>query len=76
MKTLCEIEQNTEYIITVVKAEEPVRSRLVSMGFARGGRVMLLKKSAGAQTYHVKIEDSEVALRKEEAMLIFVKSKK
>ncbi len=73
MKTLCEIEQNREYIISKIKAVEPVLSRLMSMGFAKGSRITLLKNTAGKQTYQVKIEDSEVGLRAEEAKLVFVR---
>lgn len=76
MKTLCEIEQNKEYIISKVKAIEPVLSRLMSMGFTKGSKITLLKNTAGKQTFQVKIEDSEVGLRAEEAKLVFVKADK
>lgn len=76
MKTLCEIELNKEYEVVKLIAQEPTLSRLISMGFAKGSKVKLLKSSARKQTFQYKIEDSEIALRLEEAKHIYVKSEK
>ena len=74
MKNLTQIEIQKQYIVVKVKAEEPILSRLVSMGFARGSHVQVLKNTATRQTYKIRVEDSEVALRREEAELVFVKN--
>jgi len=76
MKNLTQIDTQKQYEISKVKADEPILSRLVSMGFAKGSHVVVQKNTATKQTYKILIEDSEVALRREEAELVFVREQK
>lgn len=73
---LTEVKYGQEYTIEKVKAEEPLKSRLLSFGFAKGNRVIVTQYTLTKQTYDVKVEDSQVALRSEEAMSILVEESK
>jgi Fe2+ transport system protein FeoA len=73
---LTEVKYGQEYTIEKVKAEEPLKSRLLSFGFAKGNRVVVTEYTLTKQTYDVKVEDSQVALRSEEAMSILVEESK
>ncbi len=73
---LTEVNYGKEYTITKVKADEPLKGRLLSFGFAKGNTVVVTEYTLTKQTYDVKIEDSQVALRSEEAMSIFVEETK
>ncbi len=73
---LTEVKYGQEYTIEKVKAEEPLKSRLLSFGFAKGNKVVVTEYTLTKQTYDVKIEDSQVALRSEEAMSILVEESK
>jgi len=69
---LTQVKFDKEYTIKKIKAEEPLKSRLLSFGFAKGNKVMVTEYTLTRQTYDVKIEDSQVALRSEEAASILV----
>lgn len=66
---------NKEYTITAIHATEPLKSRLLSFGFAKGNTLVVLQYTLTKQTYDIKIEDSHVALRKEEAQGITIEEK-
>lgn len=69
---LTQVKHGEKYTIKKVKAEEPLKSRLLSFGFAKGNSVTVTEYTLTKQTYDVRVEDSQVALRAEEAMSIFV----
>ncbi len=69
---LTQVKFGKEYTIKKVKAEEPLKSRLLSFGFAKGNSVTVTEYTLTKQTYDVRIEDSQVALRSEEATSILV----
>jgi len=69
---LHELKLNQEAIITKVKANEPLRSRLLSLGFIRGAKVKILEYTLAKNTFKVKLNYLKVALRKEEADAIEV----
>ncbi len=69
---LTEVEYNKTYTIKKVNAAEPLKSRLLSFGFAKGNNVIVTEYTLTKQTYDVKVEDSQVALRSEEAKSIVV----
>jgi Fe2+ transport system protein FeoA len=62
--------------ITKIYAKEPLKSRLLSMGFARGERVKILKHTLAKNTYEVEVNRIPIALREEEAAQIEVKEDK
>ncbi len=59
-------------IIRKIYAKEPLKSKLLSMGFARGERVKVLKHTLAKNTFDVDINGVNVALRGEEAREIEV----
>lgn len=69
---LTDAEYGKKYTISKINAVEPLKSRLLSFGFAKGNQVAVLEYTLTKQTYDVIIEDSQVALRKEEAESIQV----
>jgi ferrous iron transport protein A len=71
---LTQVEFNKEYTISKITAEEPLKGRLMSFGFAKSNTVTVLGYTLTRQTYEVKIEDSQVALRREEAENIQLES--
>lgn len=72
MINLTEAKAEKEYTIKQITAKEPIRARLLSFGFAKGNKITVLEYTLTKQTYDVVIEDSQVALRKEEAESILV----
>jgi len=64
---LNELKMGESGIITKILAKEPLKSRLLSMGFSRGERVKILKHTLAKNTYEVEINRIPVALRAEEA---------
>ena len=60
-------------IIKKIYAKDPLKSKLLSMGFARGERVKVLKHTLAKNTFDIDINGVNVALRNEEAKEIEVK---
>ena len=69
---LNELAMGESGIIKKVLAKEPLKSRLLSMGFAKGEKVKVLKHTLAKNTYEVEVNDVPVALREEEAREIEV----
>jgi len=69
---LNELEMGESGIIKKVLAKEPLKSRLLSMGFAKGERVKVLKHTLAKNTYEVEVNNIPIALREEEAREIEV----
>ena len=59
-------------IIKKIYAKGPLKSKLLSMGFARGEKVKVLKHTLAKNTFDVDINGVNVALRDEEAREIEV----
>jgi len=70
---LNELEMGESGIIKKVLAKEPLKSRLLSMGFAKGERIKVLKHTLAKNTYEVEVNNIPIALREEEAREIEVK---
>jgi ferrous iron transport protein A len=73
---LNELKMGESGIIKKILAKEPLKSRLFSMGFARGEKVKVLKHTLAKNTYEVEVNNIPVALREEEAKEIEVKEDK
>ena len=69
---LNELKIGESGIIKKIYAKEPLKSKLLSMGFARGERVKVLKHTLAKNTFDVDINGVNVALREEEAKEIEV----
>jgi len=54
-------------IIKKILAKEPLKSRLLSMGFVKGERVKVLKHTLAKNTYEVEVNNVPIAMREEEA---------
>lgn len=63
------------YTIVGVEADNPLKSRLLSMGFMVGAGIRLLTHTLARQTYDVEVGCSLVALRKEEAERIRIRER-
>lgn len=72
---LTQVKFGEEYTIKKISAEEPLKSRLLAFGFARGNKITVTEYTLTRQTYDVRIEDSHVALRSEEAQGILVEDR-
>ncbi|GAX87727.1 ferrous iron transport protein A [Lebetimonas natsushimae] len=70
---LNELKMGESGIITKILAKDPLKSRLLSMGFARGERVKVLKHTLAKNTYEVEVNRIPIALREEEAAQIEVR---
>ena len=70
---LNELKMGESGIITKIYAKEPLKSKLLSMGFARGERVKVLKHTLAKNTFDIDINGVNVALRDEEAREIEVR---
>ena len=69
---LNELNMGESGIIKKIYAKEPLKSKLLSMGFARGEKVKVLKHTLAKNTFDVDINGVNVALREEEAREIEV----
>ncbi len=72
---LNELKIGESGIIKKIYAKEPLKSKLLSMGFARGEKVKVLKHTLAKNTFDVDINGVNVALREEEAKEIKVERK-
>lgn len=69
---LCKAKFKKSYYIMNILAQEPIKSRLDSMGFYIGAKICVIDFTLHRQTYKVIVEDTKVAIRKEEANTILV----
>jgi len=72
MKKVSQMKIGESAIIKKIAAQEPIKSRLLSMGIAKGNKIKLLDHTLKKQTWEIDVEGTRVALRKEEADSIFV----
>ncbi|QCT94078.1 ferrous iron transport protein A [Caminibacter mediatlanticus TB-2] len=59
-------------VIQKIYAKEPLKSKLLSMGFARGEKVKVLKHTLAKNTFDIEVCNTNIALREEEAKEIEV----
>ncbi len=69
---LNELSINDKAVIKKIHAKEPLKSKLLSMGFARGEKLKVLKHTLVKNTFDIDINGVNVALRNEEAREIEV----
>jgi Fe2+ transport system protein FeoA len=72
MKPITECRIGCEGTIVKVRAKEPVKGRLVSLGIAKGSRLKVLDHTLAKQTWEVESDGTKVALREEEAASIYI----
>ena len=59
-------------IIKKIHAKEPLKSKLLSMGFTKGEKVKVLKHTLAKNTFDIEVVNTNIALRDEEAREIEV----
>ena len=64
---LNELNIGDKAVIKKIYAKEPLKSKLLSMGFIRGEKIRLLKHTLAKNTFDVDINGVNIALREEEA---------
>jgi len=69
---LNELNIGDKAVIKKIYAKEPLKSKLLSMGFIRGEKIRLLKHTLAKNTFDVDINGVNIALREEEAREIEV----
>jgi len=62
-------------IIVRIKAKEPVKGRLFSLGLSKGSELKVLDHTLAKQTWEVESDGTKIALREEEAASIFIEPK-
>ena len=69
---LNELNIGDKAVITKIYAKEPLKSKLLSMGFVKGEKIKLLKHTMAKNTFDVEVANTNIALREEEAKEIEV----
>ncbi|WP_456450882.1 FeoA family protein [Hydrogenimonas sp.] len=72
MKPITECRIGCEGTIVKIRAKEPVRGRLFSLGLAKGSHLKVLDHTLAKQTWEVESDGTKIALREEEAASIFI----
>ncbi len=66
--SLSELERGKKASVKHIDTQkEEIRSRLHALGVVKGEKVEVLKHTLAKQTYEIKVGNSRIALRKEEA---------
>jgi len=73
---LNELKIGQSGIIKKILAKEPLKSKLLSMGFSRGEMVKVLKHTLAKNTFDVDVNGINIALRNEEAKEIEIERSK
>jgi Fe2+ transport system protein FeoA len=60
-------------VVKKIYAKEPLKSKLLSMGIVKGERVKVLKHTLAKNTFDIEVNNTNIALREEEAKEIEVK---
>ena len=69
---LSELQIGEVGVIKKINAKEPLKSKLLSMGFVKGAKVRVLKHTLAKNTFDIEVANTNVALRSEEAAQVDV----
>jgi len=72
MKSITECSIGSEGVIVRIKAKEPVKGRLFSLGLAKGSEIKILDHTLAKETWEVESDGTRIALREEEAASVFI----
>ncbi len=67
MKKVSDLKIGDSGIVKKITAKEPIKGRLSAMGIVKEAKIKVLKHTLAKQTWDVKIENTKVGLREEEA---------
>lgn len=74
MKKVSDLKIGDSSIVKKITAKEPIKGRLSAMGIVKGAKIKVLKHTLAKQTWDVKIENTKVGLREEEAENILLEN--
>ena len=72
MKSIIDVEKNTQYTVKKLHTTGALRQRLISFGILKGVKIKYLASTNLRGTYEIQVGKMNIALRKEEAMKIEV----
>jgi len=72
VKSIIDVEKNTEYRVKKLHTTGALRQRLISFGILKGVKIRYLASTNLRGTYEIQVGKMNIALRKEEAMKIEV----
>ncbi len=72
MKPITECKIGCEGTIVRIRAQEPIKGRLFSLGLTKGSHIKILDHTLAKQTWEVESDGTKIALRDEEAASIFI----
>ena len=72
MKSIIDVEKNTQYTVKKLHTTGALRQRLISFGILKGVKIRYLASTNLRGTYEIQVGKMNIALRKEEAMKIEV----
>ncbi len=72
MKPITACRIGCEGTVVKIRAQEPVKGRLFSLGLAKGSHIKVLDHTLAKQTWEVESDGTKIALREEEAASIFI----
>jgi Fe2+ transport system protein FeoA len=72
VKSVVECSIGCKGIIVRVKAKEPIKGRLFSLGLAKGSELKVIDHTLAKQTWEVESNGTKIALREEEAASIYI----
>ncbi len=75
MEKVSDLKIGDSRIIKKITAKESIKGRLSAMGILKGAKIKVLKHTLAKQTWDVKIENTKVGLREEEAENILLENK-
>jgi len=59
-------------VIVRIKAKEPIKGRLFSLGLAKGSELKVVDHTLAKETWEVECDGTKIALREEEAASVFI----
>ena len=72
MKSITECSIGSKGVIVRIKAKEPIKGRLFSLGLAKGSELKILDHTLAKQTWEIESDGTRIALREEEASSVFI----
>lgn len=72
MKPVTECTVGSEGVVVRIKAKEPIKGRLFSLGLAKSSKLRVLDHTLTKETWKIESDGTKIALREEEAASIFI----
>ena len=72
---LCQCEIGDNVVIESMSIKDVMRRRLLDLGFVKGAQIIVLQKSPLGDPAAYRVNNTTIALRKEESSKIFVKER-